>query len=53
MVPDLKVLFMSGYTADTILQGNTLESGIHFIEKPFPAQKLLHHLHEIMTSAGK
>jgi len=33
--PNLKCLFMSGYTADVIAQHGVLEEGTHFIHKPF------------------
>jgi YesN/AraC family two-component response regulator len=33
--PDIKRLFMSGYTADVIAQHGVLDEGINFIQKPF------------------
>jgi YesN/AraC family two-component response regulator len=33
--PDLKRLFMSGYTADIIAHHGVLNEGVHFIQKPF------------------
>lgn len=37
--PDIKVLFMSGYTEDAILRRGALREGAEFIHKPFsPAQ---------------
>ena len=33
--PDLKVLFMSGYTSNIIAQHGVLEEGMQFIQKPF------------------
>jgi FixJ family two-component response regulator len=33
--PDMKVLFMSGYTDETIAHHGVLEPGIAFLHKPF------------------
>jgi len=33
--PEMKVLFMSGYTADVIARQGIIEEGISFIQKPF------------------
>jgi DNA-binding NtrC family response regulator len=35
LYPDLKRLFMSGYTADAIAHHGMLDEGVHFIQKPF------------------
>ncbi len=35
LYPDLKCLFMSGYTADIIAHHGVLDEGIQFINKPF------------------
>ena len=38
--PDIKCLFMSGYTADIIAGQGVLEEGMNFIEKPFTKKAL-------------
>lgn len=38
--PDLKRLYMSGYTADLISRQGILEEGVHFISKPFSLRGL-------------
>jgi CheY-like chemotaxis protein len=38
--PDLKQLYMSGYTADIIARQGVIESGVHFIQKPFSMDAL-------------
>ncbi len=38
--PDLKRLFMSGYTADIIANQGVLDEGVHFIQKPFSMKDL-------------
>ena len=38
--PDLKLLFMSGYTANVIAHHGVLDEGVHFIQKPFSMKDL-------------
>lgn len=38
--PDLKSVFMSGYTSDTIAHHGVLNKGVHFIQKPFSKEDL-------------
>lgn len=38
--PDIKILFMSGHTADVIAHRGVLEEGINFIQKPFSTKNL-------------
>jgi PAS domain S-box-containing protein len=40
IVPNLKCLFMSGYTADVIAHHSVLDKGVHFIQKPFSLKDL-------------
>ncbi len=40
LYPDLKRLFMSGYTADIIANHGVLEKNVSFIQKPFSMQDL-------------
>jgi PAS domain S-box-containing protein len=46
--PDLKVLYMSGYTADVIAHHGVLEPGVHFIQKPFAKRELAIKLREVL-----
>ena len=38
--PEMKVIYMSGYTDDTIVQHGVLEEGILFLQKPFSLDEL-------------
>ena len=38
--PEIKCLFMSGYTADVIAENGVLHEGVHFIQKPFSGDEL-------------
>ena len=40
LFPGLKLLFMSGYTAEVIAHHGVLDEDIHFIQKPFSTQDL-------------
>ncbi len=46
--PDIKVLFLSGYTADTIVRDGFLEQGLNFISKPVAPAELLSKIREIL-----
>jgi CheY-like chemotaxis protein len=46
--PDLKCLFMSGYTANVIAHHGVLDDGIHFLQKPFSKEVLATKLREAL-----
>ncbi|MBE0584642.1 MAG: response regulator, partial [Desulfofustis sp.] len=46
--PDLKRLFMSGYTANVIAHHGVLDEGVHFIQKPFSMKDLGGKLREVL-----
>ena len=48
IVPDLGVLFMSGYT-QTAMDG-ALESGLHFLAKPFTPAELLARVRDVLAA---
>jgi PAS domain S-box-containing protein len=48
--PDLKRLFMSGYTADIIAHHGVLDEGVHFTQKPFSMKELGRTLRETLES---
>jgi two-component system, cell cycle sensor histidine kinase and response regulator CckA len=48
--PDLKVLFMSGYTDDAVLRHGVLEAEANFIEKPFTYAALASAVRKVLDS---
>ena len=48
LYPDLKRLFMSGYTADVIAHHGVLDEGVHFIQKPFSMETLTAKIREAL-----
>jgi CheY-like chemotaxis protein len=50
LYPDLKRLFMSGYTANVIAHHGVLDQGVHFIQKPFSLKELTAKVREALES---
>jgi two-component system cell cycle sensor histidine kinase/response regulator CckA len=50
VLPGLKVLFMSGYTADVIGHHGVLDKGLHFIAKPFSRHALSQKVRQVLDS---
>lgn len=48
LYPNLKRLFMSGYTADVIAHHGVLDEGVQFIQKPFSMQTLAAKVREVL-----
>jgi len=46
--PGVKVVFMSGYTADVIAQRGVLDEGVQFLSKPFTRDDLARKLREVL-----
>ena len=46
--PQLKVLYMSGYTDSAIIHYTELEDGVAFLQKPFTIHNLLRKLRTVL-----
>jgi two-component system cell cycle sensor histidine kinase/response regulator CckA len=47
--PDMKVLFVSGYTDDTVFRHGVLEGGVAFLQKPFNLAALSQKIREVLS----
>jgi len=50
--PNIKTLYMSGYTANVIAHRGVLAEGINFIQKPFSMNNLASKVYEVLDSTG-
>jgi CheY-like chemotaxis protein len=48
--PDIKCLFMSGYTSNIIAHQGILDEGVHFMEKPFTLKVLATKIQMVLGS---
>jgi len=46
--PQMRVLYMSGYTDDAVVNHGMLEPGIHYLQKPFTRDGLARKVHEVL-----
>ena len=47
----LPVVFMSGYSQDTVVNGGRIEEGVGFLQKPFTAEKLAQTVREALDKS--
>ena len=50
LCPDLKLLFMSGYTDDVLDQQSNIKEGAHFLQKPFSMKTLTAKVRETLNA---
>ena len=46
--PQMKVLYLSGYTDDAIVRHRVLEAGVSFLQKPFTMAALTHKVRQVL-----
>ena len=49
--PDMKVLFISGYTAGALTQQRLLDPGTNYLSKPFEPCTLAYKVREVLNSS--
>jgi CheY-like chemotaxis protein len=51
MCPEMRVLYMSGYSDDALIRRGVLEQGTAFLQKPFTPDALAHKVREVLDVA--
>ena len=51
--PEMKVLYMSGYTDNAITHHGVLEKGMNYIQKPFTVDGLIRKVREVLDKGSK
>ena len=52
IIPDLKIIFVSGYANGHITHNGTLEEGVNFIHKPYSLQTMAREIRKALDEAS-
>lgn len=50
--PEMRVLYVSGYTGDAVLRFGMVDEDVAFLPKPFTRGELVHKVREMLSSPG-
>ena len=52
-LPDIRILFVSGYTESIIVDRGVLKNGIEFLAKPYSVEQLARRVREVLDSTSR